>query len=97
MMNQLMEILEVLRGIYTLLKQLRVLIPVSVESAVADVDVNRLMTRMAVIAKLGISERTYNRWVKNGTLTPTTLGNKHFYREEDLENAIRRSVNRGNI
>lgn len=62
-----------------------------------DVDVDRLMTRMAVVSRLGISERTYNRWVKAGVLTPIVLGNKHYYREVDLQEAIKRSVNRGLI
>lgn len=59
------------------------------------VEVDLLMTRMMVVSRLGISERTYNRWVKAGILTPIVLGNKHYYREEDLREAIKRSVNRG--
>lgn len=62
-----------------------------------DLDVDTLMTRMTVVSRLGISERTYNRWVKAGVLTPIVLGNKHYYREEDLQEAIRRSVNKGLI
>ncbi|RKF41949.1 hypothetical protein BCY89_00070 [Sphingobacterium siyangense] len=59
--------------------------------------VDELMTRMAVVSKLGISERTYNRWVKAGILVPIQLGNKHYYREQDLQEAIRRSINKGLI
>lgn len=62
-----------------------------------DFDVDKLLTRMMVVAKLRISERTYNRWVKSGLLTPIYVGNKHFYREEDLEAALQRSINRGRI
>lgn len=59
--------------------------------------VDELMTRMAVVQKLGISERTYNRWVKDGVLVPRAIGNRHFYRLEDLEKAIQRSVNKGYV
>ncbi|WP_293954278.1 MULTISPECIES: helix-turn-helix domain-containing protein [unclassified Sphingobacterium] len=60
-------------------------------------NVDELMTRMAVVSRLGISERTYNRWVKSGVLKPICLGNKHYYREQDLQDAIKRSINRGMI
>lgn len=60
-------------------------------------NVDELMTRMAVVSKLGISERTYNRWVKAGILVPIQLGNKHYYRELDLTDALKRSINRGLI
>ncbi|QRY59784.1 helix-turn-helix domain-containing protein [Sphingobacterium siyangense] len=60
-------------------------------------NINALLTRMAVVSKLGISERTYNRWVKAGILVPIQLGNKHYYREQDLQEAIRRSINKGLI
>ncbi|WP_333574523.1 helix-turn-helix domain-containing protein [Sphingobacterium sp.] len=59
--------------------------------------VDELMTRMAVVSRLGISERTYNRWVKAGILVPIQLGNKHYYREQDLQEAIKRSINKGLI
>jgi predicted site-specific integrase-resolvase len=55
------------------------------------------MTRMAVVTRLGISERTYNRWVKSGILKPIYLGNKHYYREVDLQDAIKRSIRKGLI
>ncbi|WP_324759500.1 helix-turn-helix transcriptional regulator [Sphingobacterium thalpophilum] len=57
--------------------------------------VDQLMTRMAVVSRLGISERTYNRWVKSGILRPICLGNKHYYREADLHDAIQRSIAKG--
>lgn len=60
-------------------------------------NVDQLMTRMAVVSRLGISERTYNRWVKSGVLKPICLGNKHYYREEDLQDAIKRSIAKGLI
>ena len=60
-------------------------------------NVDQLMTRMAVVSRLGISERTYNRWVKSGVLKPIYLGNKHYYREEDLQDAIKRSIAKGLI
>lgn len=62
-----------------------------------DWHVDELMTRMAVVSRLGISERTYNRWVKSGILVPILLGNKHYYREQDLTAAVQRSINRGLI
>lgn len=67
------------------------------ERTLDNLDVNKLLTRMMVVSKLGISERTYNRWVKRGLLIPIAFGNKHFYREEDLKDAIRRSINKGHI
>lgn len=60
-----------------------------------ELNVDELMTRMMVVYKLGISERTYNRWVKAGILVPIELGNRHYYREEDLGEAIKRSINKG--
>lgn len=57
--------------------------------------VDELMTRMMVVYRLGISERTYNRWVKAGILVPIQLGNKHYYREQDLEAALKRSIEKG--
>ncbi|WP_312740920.1 helix-turn-helix transcriptional regulator [Sphingobacterium multivorum] len=60
-------------------------------------NIDELMTRMAVVSRLGISERTYNRWVKSGILKPIYLGNKHYYREEDLQDAIKRSIAKGLI
>lgn len=65
------------------------------QEAKKSTEVNELFTRMAVVQKLGISERTYNRWVKNGILVPREIGRRHFYREEDLEQATKRCVDRG--
>lgn len=95
-MSQLNEIVIMLKEINEkMFKIFWTLFPVEDENQVVDVD--GLMTRMMVVSRLGISERTYNRWVKAGVLTPIVLGNKHYYREEDLQEAIRRSVNRGLI
>lgn len=69
----------------------------SAQQKKVDWKVDALLTRMAVVSKLGISERTYNRWVKSGILIPIRLGNKHYYREEDLTEAIQRSINKGLI
>ena len=95
MVKQMTKILVVLKSIYRLLES--VCKVSEIDALPVAIDVNQLMTRMAVIDKLGISERTYNRWVKNGILEPIKMGNKHFYREEDLKNAIRRSINKGLI
>jgi hypothetical protein len=65
--------------------------------AMEEFDVDKLFTRMMVVAKLGISERTYSRWVKGGVLVPIEVGNKHFYREDGLRDALRKSINKGLI
>ncbi len=94
MRKQLMEILAVLKGIQRILKR-RNTNRTGAERPDPGLDVGQLLTRMAVIARLGISERTYNRWVKSGVLRPIEFGNRHLYREEDLQEAIRRSINKG--
>jgi hypothetical protein len=93
-MSQLNEIVIMLKEINEkMFKIFRRIFPDESEKQIVEVDL--LMTRMTVVSRLGISERTYNRWVKAGILTPIVLGNKHYYREEDLREAIKRSVNRG--
>lgn len=87
------EILAVLKSINRLLK--RSFARHQTDTMYEGLDLNQLMTRMAVIARLGISERTYNRWVKSGVLKPIEFGNRHFYREEDVQDAVRRSINKG--
>lgn len=95
-MSQLNEIVIMLKEINEkMFKIFRRIFPDESEKQIVEVDL--LMTRMMVVSRLGISERTYNRWVKAGVLTPIVLGNKHYYREEDLREAIKRSVNRGLI
>ncbi|MGA6119320.1 helix-turn-helix domain-containing protein [Sphingobacterium anhuiense] len=95
-MSQLNEIVIMLREINE--KMFKIFWKIFPNEVVKqDVDVDLLMTRMMVVSRLGISERTYNRWVKAGVLKPIVLGNKHYYREEDLREAIKRSVNRGLI
>lgn len=95
-MSKLDEIVQLLRQINDRLScTAHHMLAKTEHTAVWNVD--ELMTRMAVISRLGISERTYNRWVKSGILKPICLGNKHYYREQDLTDALRRSVNRGMI
>jgi len=95
-MSQLDEIVQLLREINEKLSgTAHHILPAEGRSTVWNVD--ELMTRMAVVSKLGISERTYNRWVKSGILKPIYLGNKHYYREEHLQDAIKRSIERGII
>ncbi|ERJ59326.1 hypothetical protein M472_11130 [Sphingobacterium paucimobilis HER1398] len=94
MRKQLIEILAVLKDILRLLKR-RSNVKTDAMSGMLELDIGQLMTRMAVIDRLGISERTYNRWVKSGVLRPIEFGNRHLYREEDLQDAIRRSINKG--
>ncbi|WP_223577932.1 helix-turn-helix domain-containing protein [Sphingobacterium sp. GVS05A] len=95
-MSQLDEIVQLLREINDKLScTAHHILPVENRSKGWTVD--ELMTRMAVVSKLGISERTYNRWVKSGILRPIYLGNKHYYREEDLQEAIKRSIDNGMI
>lgn len=93
-MSQLDEIVQLLREINAKLSAHHL----SSESAqMTKWNIDELMTRMAVVSRLGISERTYNRWVKSGVLKPIYLGNKHYYREEDLQDAIKRSIAKGLI
>lgn len=95
-MSQLDEIVQLLRQINDRLScTAHHLFPKEKEDRGWNVD--ELMTRMTVVSRLGISERTYNRWVKSGILKPIYLGNKHYYREEDLADAIKRSIDRGMI
>lgn len=95
-MSQLNEIVVMLREINEkMFKIFDQIFPDEAEKEALEVD--RLMTRMAVVSRLGISERTYNRWVKAGVLIPIVLGNKHYYREADLQEAIKRSINKGLI
>jgi hypothetical protein len=93
-MKRLDEILKLLTNINeNVAKALTGMLKSSHKKEALDVD--ELMTRMTVVYKLGISERTYNRWVKAGILVPIELGNRHYYREEDLESAMKRSINKG--
>lgn len=62
-----------------------------------EFDVDKLFTRMMVVAKLGISERTYSRWVKDRVLVPIEVGNKHFYREDGLRDALQKSIKKGHL
>jgi hypothetical protein len=95
-MTQLDEIVQLLREINDrLASTAHHLLPKSEKWTLENVD--ELMTRMAVVTRLGISERTYNRWVKSGILKPIYLGNKHYYREVDLQDAIKRSIRKGLI
>ncbi|MDR6734495.1 helix-turn-helix domain-containing protein [Sphingobacterium sp. 2149] len=95
-MLQLNEIVQLLREINDKLscKAYQIM---PKEGTQIEWSVDELMTRMAVVSRLGISERTYNRWVKSGVLKPICLGNKHYYREQDLQDAIKRSIDRGMI
>ena len=55
------------------------------------------MTRLQVIKYLGISERTYIRKVKDGTLKPRKMpGGDRFYKCELLE-AFNESIRRGRV
>ncbi|APU98509.1 hypothetical protein BV902_21010 [Sphingobacterium sp. B29] len=93
-MSQLDEIVQLLREINAKLSAHHLS---SEPGQMTKWNIDELMTRMAVVSRLGISERTYNRWVKSGVLKPIYLGNKHYYREEDLQDAIKRSIAKGLI
>ncbi|MGE8422871.1 MAG: helix-turn-helix domain-containing protein [Sphingobacterium siyangense] len=93
-MSQLDEIVQLLREINAKLSAHHLS---SEPGQMTKWNIDELMTRMAVVSRLGISERTYNRWVKSGVLKPIYLGNKHYYREEDLQDAIKRSITKGLI
>ncbi len=93
-MSQLDEIVQLLREINAKLSAHHLF---SESGQMTKWNIDELMTRMAVVSRLGISERTYNRWVKSGVLKPIYLGNKHYYREEDIQMALKRSVEKGLI
>ena len=93
-MSQLDEIVQLLREINAKLSAHHLS---SEPGQMTKWNIDELMTRMAVVSRLGISERTYNRWVKSGVLKPIYLGNKHYYREEHLQDAIKRSITKGLI
>lgn len=93
-MSQLDEIVQLLREINAKLSAHHLS---SEFGQMTKWNIDELMTRMAVVSRLGISERTYNRWVKSGVLKPIYLGNKHYYREDDLQDAIKRSIAKGLI
>ncbi|UZJ66325.1 hypothetical protein OKW96_09855 [Sphingobacterium sp. KU25419] len=64
-MSQLNEIVILLKEINEkMFKIFRKIFPDESDKRTLEVDL--LMTRMMVVSRLGISERTYNRWVKAG-------------------------------
>ncbi|WP_134090086.1 AlpA family transcriptional regulator [Olivibacter sp. XZL3] len=58
---------------------------------------DRLLSAQDVMDKLGISEATYYRHVKNGELKPRIKGNRHYFYEDDLVEALEESRRRGRI
>ncbi|QBR13296.1 DNA-binding protein [Sphingobacterium sp. CZ-2] len=44
-----------------------------------------LLGTQEVLKLLNISESTYYRLVKNGSLIPTKIGSRHYYRKNDLD------------
>ncbi len=44
-----------------------------------------LLGMQEVLQLLNISQSTYYRLVKNGSLQPTKIGNRHYYKKNDLD------------
>jgi len=63
--------------------------PVHADSTLLDVQ--------DVMQKLGISESTYYRFVRNGELRPRKKGRRHYYYLSDLDAQLKQSVRKGRI
>jgi predicted DNA-binding transcriptional regulator AlpA len=50
-----------------------------------------------VMERLGISESTYYRFVRNGELRPRKKGRRHYYHPSDLDAQLKQSVRKGRI
>lgn len=48
-----------------------------------------------VMERLGISESTYYRFVRNGELKPRKKGRRHYYYLSDLHEQLKESIRRG--
>lgn len=58
---------------------------------------SELLDIQDVMKKLGISESTYYRFVRNGQLKPRKKGRRHYYYLSDLHAQLSESVRRGRI
>ncbi|WP_090991789.1 helix-turn-helix domain-containing protein [Pedobacter insulae] len=90
-----MQVLELLREILT---ELRRPLPIIDSPSPITPEINdEMLTRQQVIAYLRISDSTYRRKVKDGTLRPMKMpGGNRFYKS-DLNSAFMESINRGRI
>lgn len=93
-MNKIDIIIETLNNIHKLLEQLE---PAPAGLSAATLSQEQMMTRQEVKDYLGISESTYKRKVKDGTLKPIAMpGGDRFYKSE-LTQAFIESRNRGRL
>ncbi|WP_316736751.1 DNA-binding protein [Pedobacter aquatilis] len=91
-MNKIDALLDILYKIYAILKYFQLQ---DAEGKLPDDSLQ--MTRQQVKDYLKISESTYKRKVKQGTLTPVKMpGGDRFYKYQ-LEDELRESVRRGRI
>jgi predicted DNA-binding transcriptional regulator AlpA len=66
------------------------------ERTIAPAD-STLLDVQDVMQKLGISESTYYRFVRNGELRPRKKGRRHYYYLSDLDAQLKQSVRKGRI
>ncbi|WP_316831930.1 helix-turn-helix domain-containing protein [Pedobacter aquatilis] len=92
-MKKLDTLIKILYNIYLILKKNQDNFYLS---AIAQSD-EEPMTRQEVKDYLKISESTYKRKVKDGTLKPAKLPGGHRYYKRDLIGALNESHNRGRL
>lgn len=91
-MNKIDALLDILRKIYEILRYFQ-----QQESLGLSPSDSLQMTRQQVKDYLKISESTYKRKVKQGSLTPLKMpGGDRFYKFQ-LEDELKESVRRGRI
>ena len=93
-MNKIDQLIATLQAIHQLLEQLPRCGTGRCSAALPE---EVMMTRQEVKDYLRISESTYKRKVKDGTLKPIPMpGGDRFYKSQ-LTEAFRESINRGRI
>ncbi len=65
--------------------------------ALSGLGASELLDIQDVMKKLGISESTYYRFVRNGQLKPRKKGRRHYYYLSDLHEQLSESFRRGRI
>lgn len=93
-MKRIDQLIELLRAIYTLLQQYTESHPVPPG---AQAEPGEYLEPWEVQKRLGISERTFYRHLKQGVLVPRRVGKRIFFYPSDLEAAIRESKRRGRL
>ena len=75
--------------------ELRQIIREEIEAAIGNApkpQSNNLLSRKDVCSRFEITYATLNKWDKRGILPSTKLGNRRFYREIDIVNAIEQGI-----